>query len=85
LDHWLFGAGREAEDGVEAGCDAGDVDVGGVLGEGVDEGVPAAAVAQAGGADVAVVGAGGDELSEGGRTIQARRRPGARDLLAVPR
>ncbi len=50
---------------MQSGRDAGDADVGRPVGEGPYEGVPAAAVAQAGGADLAVVGAGGQELGEG--------------------
>ena len=65
LDDALLGAGRELQDGVQAGRDAGDAHVGRPVGQGPGQGVAAAAVAEAGGADVAVVGAGGEELGEG--------------------
>src|SRR5690606_9595421 len=63
-DHRLLGAGRKPEDGMQPRRDAGDPDVGGPGGQRLDQGVAAAAVAQAGRADVAVVGAGGEELGE---------------------
>ena len=69
-----LGSGRELEDGLQPGRQAGEPDAGRPLGQGGDELVAAAAVAQPHRPHLAVVGARGDEFGQG-QLVQRARHP----------